>query len=70
MTKENIQLNGIKNDVKDGGSNSPNSESYIKQAHPCMCSWHYVKSEAKKTGHVKNWPLIKNPQFLSYPHET
>ena len=29
-----------------------------------------VKSEAKKWDKLKNWPSIKNPQFLSYPHET
>ena len=29
-----------------------------------------VKSEEKKQDTFKNWPLIKNPQFLSYPHET
>ena len=30
----------------------------------------FVKSEAKKRDTLKNWPLIKNPQFLSNPHET
>ena len=25
------------------------------------------KSEKKKQQTFKNWPLIKNPQFLSYP---
>ena len=29
-----------------------------------------LKSEAKKRDTYKNWPLIKNPQFLSYPYET
>ena len=29
-----------------------------------------VKSEEKKRAHFKNWPFIKNPQFLSYLHET
>ena len=29
-----------------------------------------VKSEAKKRDTFKNWPLIKNLQFLSNPHET
>ena len=29
-----------------------------------------VKSEEKKWNTLKNWPLIKNQQFLSYPHET
>ena len=24
----------------------------------------------KKRDTFKNWPLIKNPQFLSYPHKT
>ena len=26
-------------------------------------------SEKKKQHTFKNWPIIKNPQFLSYPHE-
>ena len=29
-----------------------------------------LKSEDKKRHAFKNWPLVKNPQFLSYPHET
>ena len=29
-----------------------------------------LKSEAKKQDTFKNWPLIKNLQFLSNPHET
>ena len=29
-----------------------------------------LKSEAKKRDTLKNWPSMKNPQFLSYPHET
>ena len=29
-----------------------------------------VKSKGKKRDTQKNCPLIKNPQFLSYPHET
>ena len=29
-----------------------------------------LQSEEKKPHTFKNWPLIKNPQFLSYPHET
>ena len=45
----------------------------------CYLGWIYenffalikLKSEAKKKRDTfKNWPLIKNPQFLSYPHET
>ena len=30
----------------------------------------HIKSEAKKQDTLKNRPLIKNPQFVSYPHET
>ena len=30
----------------------------------------FIKSEEKKRDTFKNWPLIKNPQFLAYPHET
>ena len=31
----------------------------------------YTKSEQKKKQDTfKNWPLIKNPQFLSNPYET
>ena len=30
----------------------------------------HLKSEGKKQDTFKNWPLIKNPQFLAYPHET
>ena len=30
----------------------------------------YIKCEEKTRHTFKNWPLIKNPQFLSYPHET
>ena len=30
----------------------------------------YLKSEAKKRDTFKYCPIIKNPQFLSYPHET
>ena len=29
-----------------------------------------LKSEQKKPDTSKSWPLIKNPQFLSNPHET
>ena len=29
-----------------------------------------LKSEGKKWDTLKNWPLIKSPQFFSYPHET
>ena len=29
-----------------------------------------LKSEQKKQDTFKNWPLIKNPQFLSNPYET
>ena len=29
-----------------------------------------IQSEAKKRDTFKYWPLIKNPQFLSYPYET
>merc|ERR1712020_299721 len=29
-----------------------------------------VKSGGKKQDTSQNWPLVKNPQFLSYPHET
>ena len=29
-----------------------------------------VKSESKKRDTFKNWPLMKNSQFLSNPHET
>ena len=29
-----------------------------------------IKSEEKKRDMFKNWPLIKNPHFLSNPHET
>ena len=29
-----------------------------------------IKSEVKKWDTFKNWPIIKNLQFLSYPHET
>ena len=29
-----------------------------------------VKSDEIKTRHVQNWPVIKNPHFWSYPHET
>ena len=29
-----------------------------------------LKSESKKGPTFKNWPLIKNPHFLTYPHET
>ena len=35
-----------------------------------FCSVLICKSEAKKPDTFKNWPLMKNPQFLSYPHET
>ena len=30
----------------------------------------YLKSEQKKQDTLKNWPLIKNPQFSSNPYET
>ena len=30
----------------------------------------YLKSEEKKRDTFKNWPLIKDPHFLSDPHET
>ena len=29
-----------------------------------------IKSEAKKMGHFQKLAINKNPQFLSYPHET
>ena len=29
-----------------------------------------IKSEEKKRDTFKNWPLVKNPHFLSDPHET
>ena len=29
-----------------------------------------LKSESKKGPTLKNWPLVKNPHFLSYPHVT
>ena len=29
-----------------------------------------LKSEQKKLDMLKNWPLLKNPQFLSNPDET
>ena len=28
-----------------------------------------LKSGSKKLDIFKNWPLVKNPHFLSYPHE-
>ena len=31
---------------------------------------HVIKSEEKKQDTFKNWPLIKNPQFLSNLSET
>ena len=30
----------------------------------------YIKSGSKKSDKFKNWPLIKNPHFLFYHHET
>ena len=43
-----------------------------------QCCWHLkyfignrqLKSEEKKRDMFKNWQLIKNPHFLSNPHET
>ena len=32
--------------------------------------YHYKVWGEKKQHTFKNWPLIKNTQFLSYPHET
>ena len=29
-----------------------------------------IKSEKKNQTHSKNWPLVKNQQFFSNPHET
>ena len=29
-----------------------------------------IKSEAKEWDTLKNWPSIRNPQFLPYAHET
>ena len=29
-----------------------------------------IKTESKKGPTFKNWPIVKNPQFLSNPHET
>ena len=30
-----------------------------------------LKTDKKKKRHTsQNWPLVKNPQFLPYPHET
>ena len=31
---------------------------------------HDLESEEKKQDTFKNWPLIKNSQFFSHPHET
>ena len=30
----------------------------------------FIKSEQKKRDTLKDWPLIKNPQFSSNPYET
>ena len=35
-----------------------------------ICVIRLLKSEEKKRDTFKNWPLIKNPQFFSYPHKT
>ena len=30
----------------------------------------YLKSWSKRLDTLKNWPLVKDPYFLYYPHET
>ena len=42
---------------------------FLSYAIPKLCIAK-LKSEQKKQDTFKNWPLIKNPQFLSNLHET
>ena len=41
--------------------------AWKKQGHTVKCN---VKSESKKGPTFKNWPLVRNPQFMSNPHKT